>query len=176
MHPIIYDVAVSLDGFICGRSGDISKFAQDGPVVEDYAGRLRSYKTAIMGRKTYEFGYRFGLEAGQNPYTHMKTIVFSDTLQVPAEANISVRPTPLREEILELAHDSGGPLYLCGGGDFAGWMLEQGLIDRLILKRAPCILGNGIGLFGRNTPALSMSRINTKTYVNGYVLEEFAVL
>ena len=35
MHPIIYDVAVSLDGFIAGVSGDISKFAHEGPVVDD---------------------------------------------------------------------------------------------------------------------------------------------
>lgn len=176
MHPIIYDVAVSLDGFISGRSGDISKFAHDGPVVEEYAVRLGSYKTAIMGRKTYEFGYRFGLEPGQNPYKHMKTIVFSDSLQVPAKADISVRKPPLPEEIRELARNAAGPVYLCGGGKFAGWMLEHGLIDKLILKRAPCVLGNGIGLFGCNTSALSMSRTRTKTYENGYLLEEFAAL
>jgi dihydrofolate reductase len=129
-----------------------------------------------MGRKTYEFGYRFGLEAGQNPYKHMKTIVFSDTLQVPERADITVRKSPLPDDIRELAHGAPGPVYLCGGGDFAGWMLEHRLIDKLILKRAPCVLGNGIGLFGRNTPALSMSRTKTKTYENGYLLEELAVL
>lgn len=35
MHPIIYDVAGSIDGFICGPGGDISQFAQEGAVVED---------------------------------------------------------------------------------------------------------------------------------------------
>jgi hypothetical protein len=49
LHPIIYDVAVSVDGFISGESGDISKFAHEGPVVNDYANRLATYKTAIMG-------------------------------------------------------------------------------------------------------------------------------
>lgn len=173
MHPIIYDVAVSLDGFISGRSGDISKFAHGGPVVDDYARRLETYKTAIMGRKTYEFGYGYGLKPGQNPYKHMKTVVFSDTLVVPEQAEISVFRRPTREEILTLARNAGGPVYLCGGGDFAGWMLEQRLINRLILKRAPCVLGSGTPLFGTCARPVSLSRIRTETYENGYLLEEF---
>ncbi|MEP2823486.1 MAG: dihydrofolate reductase family protein [Parasphingorhabdus sp.] len=173
MHPIIYDVAVSLDGFISGESGDISKFAHEGPAVEDYAKRLAYYKTAIMGRKTYEFGYDFGLKPGQNPYPHMETIVFSNTLQVPDGSEISVRKRPASEDIREIARNSAGSVYLCGGGDFSGWMLDQGLIDRVVLKRAPCLFGTGTGLFGKMSHSLNMSRINTKTYENGYILEEF---
>lgn len=173
MHPVVYDVAVSLDGFISGASGDISKFAHEGRVVDDYLKRLENYKTAIMGRRTYEFGYGFGLKPGQNPYPHMRTFVFSEDLQVPEEAEISVCSPPTPEEIRELAHNAAGPVYLCGGGDFAGWMLEQGLINRLILKRAPCVLGSGTTLFGAFTRPISMSRIRTETYENGYLLEEF---
>jgi dihydrofolate reductase len=173
MHPIIYDVAVSLDGFISGVSGDISKFAHEGPVVDDYLSRLETYKTAIMGRKTYEFGYGFGLKPGQNPYPHMRTVVFSDALEVPEQVEISVRGRPTPDEIRELARNAGGPVYLCGGGDFAGWMLEQGLINRLVLKRAPCVLGNGTTLFGACTGPITMSRVRTETYENGYLLEEF---
>lgn len=173
MHPIIYDVAVSVDGFISGASGDISKFAHEGPVVDDYAKRLQTYKTAIMGRKTYEFGYRFGLEPGQNPYPHMKTFVFSDALEVPQGSEVSVcnRPTP--DDIRALARNADGAVYLCGGGDFAGWMLEQELINRIILKRAPCVLGIGTTLFGACTRPIGMSRVRTETYANGYLLEEF---
>ena len=50
MQPIIHDVAVSIDGFISGPGGDISRFAQGGPVVEDYSARLATYAVAIMGR------------------------------------------------------------------------------------------------------------------------------
>ncbi|MBY6162941.1 dihydrofolate reductase family protein [Mameliella alba] len=175
MHPIIYDVAVSLDGFISGASGDISKFAQKGAVVDDYFKRLKTYKTAIMGRKTYEFGYDYGLRPGQNPYPHMKTFVFSDALEVPKHAEVTVSSRPTSDEIRTIARNANGPVYLCGGGDFAGWMLEQGLIDRLVLKRAPCVLGSGTTLFGACTRPISMSRIRTETYENGYLLEEFEV-
>jgi len=67
LQPLIYDVAVSIDGYIAGPGGDIAGFAFEGPVVEDYAARLKTYGTAIMGRGTYEFGYRYGMEPGQNP-------------------------------------------------------------------------------------------------------------
>ena len=173
MHPIIYDVAVSLDGFISGASGDISKFAHEGPVVEDYAARLSTYKTALMGRNTYEFGYAFGLRPGQNPYPHMKTVIFSETMNSPGEADVSVRRRLSIADIRRLAHEAAGPVYLCGGGEFAGWMLENGLIDRVILKRAPCVLGTGVPLFGERAVVAELRRTGTKSYENGYLLEEF---
>ncbi len=175
MHPIIYDVAVSMDGYISGLSGDISKFANEGPVVDDYFTRLGTYKMAIMGRKTYEFGYAFGLEPGRNPYPHMQSIIFSDSLELPEGAEVEVRKHPNPQAIRQLAEGAAGPVYLSGGGDFAGWMLEHNLIDRIFLKRAPCVLGGGVRLFGTNPPAASFNRITTKTYENGYLLEEFSV-
>ncbi len=172
MHPIIYDVSVSLDGYISGPAGDISNFAHDGPVVDDYTARMAQYSTALMGRATYEFGYRFGMTPGQNPYPHMKTCVYSSTLNLPKDKSVDVNPACLETDIQSLKRAADGPIYLCGGGAFAGWMLSHGLIDRVILKRAPCILGSGVKLFGTaHCPRLN--RIHTTPYENGYLLEEF---
>ena len=173
MHPIIYDVAVSLDGYISGIDGDISLFAQSGPVVDDYGARLGGYAIAIMGRKTYEFGYAFGLVAGQNPYPSMETFVFSQSIDCPEDGDIKVCRTTSAQIIRDIKESSDGPIYLCGGGAFAGWMLAEGLIDRVILKRAPCTYGAGVRLFGDAPNLRSLSRMETKTYDNGYLLEEF---
>ena len=86
MHPIIYDVAVSADGFIAGPSADVSAFPHTGPIVDDYLTRLATYSTALMGRATYEFGLAHGLPPGANPYPHMCTIVVSSTLTQPGDA------------------------------------------------------------------------------------------
>lgn len=120
MQPIIYDVAVSIDGYISGPDGDISQFAQEGTVVEDYMVRLATYVVAIMGKETYEFGYRFGLKPGQNPYEHLKTLVFSRTLELPAESAVTVCEASDATTFNELKAASTGPIYLCGGGAFAG--------------------------------------------------------
>jgi len=175
MHPIVYDVAVSLDGFICGPDGDVSQFAHDGEVVEDYNRRLSTYATAIMGRSTYEFGYKFGLVAGQNPYPHLETIVFSTKMEVPKESKVVFQRDISDGQISDIAAASDGPIYLCGGGDFAGSLLMRGMIDRIVLKRAPIVLGGGVSLFGQRQNKAQIRRVSTKTYDNGYVLEEFTL-
>lgn len=172
MQPIIYDVAVSLDGFISGLDGDISQFAQEGPVVDDYLARLAGYSVAIMGRHTYEFGYRFGMKAGDNPYPHMRTLVFSRSVRFPQESSVSVVEWS-EAELCDLKTSAEGPIYLCGGGAFAGWLLERGLVDRLRLKRAPVILGEGVLLFGDSRASPRLEHVHTHTYAGGYLLQEF---
>ncbi|MEO1240808.1 MAG: dihydrofolate reductase family protein [Pseudomonadota bacterium] len=173
MQPVIYDVAVSADGFISGPAGDISKFPHEGEIVDDYFERLKTYPCAIMGRATYEFGYGFGLKPGDNPYPHMKTIVFSKSIDLPEEADVIVTRDDAAEHILSLKQSCEGPIYLCGGGQFAGSLLSFGLIDRLRLKRAPVFLGDGVRLFGDQSQARDAILMDSKLYPNGALYQEF---
>jgi dihydrofolate reductase len=176
MHPVIYDVAVSLDGYISGPEGDISGFAHEGPVVEDYVARLAGYATAIMGRGTYEFGYRFGMEPGQNPYTHMRTHVFSERLELPEKRSVTLHRGAGRAQVVEVIRGSAGPVYLCGGGAFAGALLGWGLIDRLRVKRAPVVLGGGTRLFGESPVRPDLRLVSQTTYDGGYLCQEFEII
>ncbi|SFL72538.1 dihydrofolate reductase family protein [Shimia aestuarii] len=175
MQPVIYDVAVSIDGFICGPEGDISQFAHTGPVVDDYMSRLTEYSAAIMGRHSYEFGYRFGLQPGQNPYPHMKTVVFSNTMETPAQSDIHILRNGLEHHVRDLQRTASGPIYLCGGGKLAGALLNAGRIQRLRLKRAPILLGSGVGLFEgvKATPRLTL--LEEKPYAGGCLFQEFRI-
>ncbi|MCK7615892.1 dihydrofolate reductase family protein [Roseibium sediminicola] len=175
MQPIIYDVAVSIDGYISGPGGDISKFAHEGPVVDDYFERMRHYAVAIMGRHTYEFGYRFGLEPGANPYKHMRTYVFSKGLKLPEGSDVTVVDAIDCTELQSLRRSASGPIYLCGGGSFAGTLLSAGLIDRVRLKRAPILLGGGTCLFDGATKPPAFAILQTRSYDNGYVFQEYEV-
>lgn len=175
MQPIIYDVAVSIDGFIAGFDGDISQFAHDGAVVDDYFARLSDYAVAIMGRHTYEFGYRFGLLPGANPYANMQTHVFSRSIDLPEDRAVTVVEVPAREYLDKLKKTAEGPIYLCGGGDFAGSVLQHGLIDVLRLKRAPLLLGGGTRLFGGSCQTATLTNTLSRPYDNGYLFQEFEV-
>ena len=175
MQSIIYDVAVSVDGYIAGPNGDVSGFAHQGPVVDDYKARLSVYACAIMGRETYEFGYRFGLQPGQNPYPSMQCIVVSSTLKLPDDSNVTVLERVSKDRIDVLRHRMTGPIYLCGGGVFASTILEMGKIDRLCLKRAPLLLGGGTPLFSGISSMPALSCVATKTYAGGYLFQEFEV-
>ncbi len=171
MHPIIYDVAVSLDGFIAGPSGDVSKFTYEGAVVDDYQGRMADYRTAIMGRSTYEFGYQFGLQSGQNPYRHMRTIVLSKTLECPLKREIEIWDTLDMTNVEDLKATAKGPIYLCGGGALAGSLLRMGVIDEVRLKRTPIVLGSGVSLFGKTSDIGRLKCSGVKLYDSGHVLE-----
>lgn len=175
MQSVIYDVAVSIDGYIAGPDGDVSKFAWEGPVVDDYQARLSGYACAIMGRKTYEFGYQFGLKPGANPYPHLKTIVFSSTLDVPQGSDIEIVCGPVADTLRHLRQSSPGPIYLCGGGAFAGRMLAAQQIDLLRLKRAPIVYGGGTPLFSGPQVPINPARQETKLYDDGYIYQEIDV-
>lgn len=174
MHPIIYDVAVSIDGFISGPDGDVSGFGHDGPVVEDYAARLASYKCALMRRGTYEFGYKFGMKPGDNPYGAMRCVVVSSGLRLPAGSDVEVWRGFQRSDIEALHAQVDGPIYLCGGGTIAHSMLAQGLIDRVRLKRAPIVLGGGTRLFNGSCRA-NLKLEQEKSYADGYLFQDYCV-
>ncbi|MGP1354784.1 MAG: dihydrofolate reductase family protein [Parasphingopyxis sp.] len=175
MQPIIYDVAVSADGFIAGPNADISKFPQSSPAVDDYFERLKTYACAIMGRATYEFGYDFGLAPGDNPYPHMRTLVFSQSLSLPEDSDVEIVRHDARDHVAALKSSSDGPIYLCGGGEFAGWALSEGLVDLLRLKRAPIFLGSGTRLFGDHAPGCDAELRQSKLYPDGMLFQEFAL-
>ncbi len=147
MQRIVYYVAVSLDGYIAGPDNDISAFVQQGPAVDQYFADLQQFQTVIMGRKTYEFGYQFGLEPGQPAYPHMHHYIFSSSLSFTSPHE-KVEVIPYELDALErVRSEATTDIYLCGGGTFAGWLLNEGVIDRLKIKLNPIVLGGGTPLF-----------------------------
>ncbi|WP_420578044.1 dihydrofolate reductase family protein [Ekhidna sp.] len=170
MRKIVYYVATSLDGYISGKEGDISKFAIGGEMVEQYQYDLESFDSVIMGRNTYEFGYQYGLKPGQPAYPHMEHFIFSNALELEgAHEQVQVVPMNL-DTIRELKSEIGSDIYLCGGGMFAGWLMENGMIDELKLKVNPIILGDGVRLFGDYEGSTKLKVISNKSYPDGFQL------
>lgn len=179
MQPLVYDVAVSIDGFIAGPvvgdHRDVSRFPHEGSIVDDYQARLSTYAVALMGRATYEFGYAFGLPPGANPYPSMRSVVISESIDLPANADVSVIRDNAIAAVRTLKVEATGAVYLCGGGVLAGSLLAARLIDRLRLKRAPIVLGSGVPLFSGIDDAPMLSLLEEKAHDNGALFQEFAV-
>lgn len=176
MRRIIYDVAVSLDGFIAGPDGDISAFPKEGDHLQPYLDRLASYQTVIMGRGTYEFGYRYGLKPGARAYPHMDHYIFSRGISLPDDCDVTVVREDWIAELSALRASGQGDIYLCGGGVFAGFVVTHGFLDLLRLKIAPVAIGTGIRLFEGLVSKSGFERISITPYANGVVLAEYAVL
>ncbi|MEP0521722.1 MAG: dihydrofolate reductase family protein [Hyphomicrobiales bacterium] len=173
MRNIIYDVAASLDGFIAAPGDDISAFPMEGEHVAAYQQRLAGYDTVIMGRRTYEFGYTFGLKPGMRAYPHMQHVIFSKGIKLPQKSDVEVAPQNWLKTIDSLKAATGTDIYLCGGGAFAGYLLANGCIDRLIVKLAPIVLGSGIQLFGDIANQATLEPVKIDKYDNGVILLEY---
>ena len=176
MRKIIYYVATSLDGYIAGKNGDVSMFAHEGEGVEQYAYDLESFDTVIMGRNTYEFGYQYGLKPGQQAYPNMEHYIFSNKLSFerPCE-KVHVMPIQL-EALKDLKNEVGSDIYLCGGGTFAGWLLENGMIDELKLKVNPVLVGEGIRLFGSYQVGNRLQVLHHQSYDDGFQIIRYQII
>lgn len=175
MPHLIYDVAVSIDGYIAGPDGDVSRFPYEGPHVTDYQSRLAEYGSVIMGRKTYEFGYAFGIKPGDRAYPHMEHLIFSKTIELPDNTQVAVARDNWLDELDQLMNRTKGDVYLCGGGALAGFMLANDRINILRLKRAPIILGNGTPLFSGRAAPTKVNLVDTTVYNNGVVYETYSI-
>ena len=176
MAKIIYYVAISIDGFIAGSNDDISDFVQGGNGVNKYLSDLQNFKTVIMGRRTYEFGYKFGLEPGQPAYPHMEHYIFSDSLELEQTAETVHIEKRSIDRVKEIKESADTDIYLCGGGEFAGWLLENGLIDQLKIKLNPIILGDGIPLFGSSSSKAKWKLIETESYDQGLTFLTYEIV
>lgn len=176
MRKIIYYVATSLDGYISGKDDDISMFASEGEIVDQYMYDLESFDTVIMGKRTYEFGYQFGLKPGQPAYPHMDHYIFSDSLTLENASKQVKIVAPDIKQVQMLKNEDGSDIYLCGGGVFAGWLMEHGMIDEIKLKVNPIILGGGIRLFGDYEGSAQLKVAYSRSYSGGFQITTCKVI
>lgn len=174
MRKICYHVAVTLDGFIARDDGSIDGFLEEGDHADDYLKSLQQYDTVIMGRRTYEFGYDYGLKPGERAYPNMQHWIFSKSIEISPADGVHVVRSVWLDRIDELTAQDGPEIYLCGGSAFAGSLLAAGRIGRLRLKLNPVLFGVGLPLFAGLQPKPSTFKfVRSKPYEIGVVLLEY---
>ncbi len=172
MATLVYHVAVSLDHFIADPGmvdGKLDKtlFLFDGDHVPDFLSDIQQYTAVLMGRKTYEFGFQFGAKPGEPGYKGIKHYIFSRSLQFESNEEVELVPGDSAAFIRDLKEKEDGKLWLCGGGELAGALLEEQLIDQLVLKVNPIYVGEGVPMFGSVKPRMTLELSDLKRYDNG---------
>ena len=103
----------------------------------------------------------------------MRTLIFSKSIELPDDADVEIVRDDAEEYLHDLRQKQQGPIYLCGGGTFAGSLLDLGLIDILRIKRAPFLLGGGTSIFSGQVYKNPPKCLETVTYDGGFIYQEF---
>ncbi|MBE9116739.1 dihydrofolate reductase [Lusitaniella coriacea LEGE 07157] len=166
MRKLKYYVACSLDGFIAHQDGSFDGFLMEGEAVTDYIESLKNFDVVLMGRKTYETGLK---EGKTNPYPMMKSYVFSQTMKESPDEKVELVSENAGKLVRRLKQETGRDIYLCGGGNLATTLFAENLIDEIILKINPFLMGSGIPLFADVIPQTALELTNSRIYDSGIV-------
>jgi len=150
MAEIIYHIATTVDNYIADNNGDCppALLLYEGDHISDFLSQIKQYDIVLMGGKTYEYGFKFGLKPREPGYQGIKHIVFSKTLNFDSNNQVELIKENAVEFIKNLKSANNKKIWLCGGAQLAASLLENKLLDTLKLKVNPTIAGEGLQLFG----------------------------
>lgn len=81
----------------------------------------------------------------------------------------------LEEKIRELRSQSGGDIWLYGGGELFSQLLEWGLVDTVEPAIIPILLGGGIPFLPAPAVRRRLTLVRHHAYPSGMVLLEYEV-
>lgn len=165
--------AISLDGFIAKLDGD--SYSWVNPADEDrYRKAVERCGCIVTGRKTFE-EYREDFDN----YVKKQITVFvcTSNKNVRDEAHIKYLNGTAGEMADKIKNNYPFvELIVCGGGQINGLFASAGLVDEIIISIQPCVLGEGIPLFGSYKPNLKLQLLATNQDIEGVTQNSYKLL
>ena len=165
MRKVVLYIAVSLDGYIADKNGDVDWLGgQDEGYEGDYGYGLflDGIDTVILGFRTYQ-QIVTQLSPDQWVYEGLQSYVVSHQTDLEDEKGIrfvNERPVSL---IDRLKAQPGKDIWICGGADIVNQLIHGDRIDEYHLTIMPVLLGDGIRLFDGNDKMKSLKLIGVKS-------------
>jgi dihydrofolate reductase len=176
VSKVVFDISISLDGFITGpeQTAD-NPLGRGGERLHEWAfnderGRellsevVGATGAIICGRRTYDDSIRWW--GANGPTGDERVPTFIVTHEPPAsapEGGVYAFVTDGIEAALEQAKAAaGGQTVAVGGGAENGWQfIRAGLVDEISLHVVPILLGGGTRLFGELEAPLGLEQISS---------------
>ena len=171
MRTVTYGGACSLDGFFTARDGalDWLHFSKD--VHQFMSDFWKVHDTMLFGRKTWEISAGYGSSGSPG----MKSYVFSRTLKSIKQKGVELVTSDAGEFVRKLKAESGKGICVMSGGNFAGSLLEAGVIDEIGMNIHPVLLGSGAPAFADAGKRVTLELKQCRTIDGGCVLVTYTV-
>ncbi len=165
MTRVLLDMAISLDGLICGPGGSdgglydwyFAPSEASRPVVDELAATTGAI---VIGRGAFGTGDDAG-GWDETPYA-VPHFVITHRPPVPAPAGpVEFVFVDGVRDAVERAREAAGERYATvgGGADVARQCLAGGLVDEVQLHVVPVVLGEGVPLFDRSLAKLGLTKL-----------------
>ncbi len=169
MRKVILYIAMSLDGYIADRKGNVNWLAgQDdaGEQIDTYGAFINEVDTVVMGWNTYR-QITTELSPEEWPYQGLTTYVITHRRQ-PSSADIRFVQEEPCSLVRRLREEQGRAIWICGGSRIIQPLVREDLLDVYHISVIPTILGAGLPLFAEISQKIKLKLRSTQVY-NGIV-------
>jgi dihydrofolate reductase len=182
MGKVVAGMAISLDGFVNDRNGNVGRLYPDMAAMREsevIQEAIRTTGAVVMGRNSYDMG------EGDFTGYEFQVPIFVLTHHVPE------KPAKGENENLKFHFITGGvesaienakraagdkDVIVVGGPNVIQQLVSAGLVDELQVDIAPVLLGGGTRLFGdQGAEGIALEQIAMKKYA-GLIHLAFRVL
>ncbi|KRG13665.1 hypothetical protein ACA30_14270 [Virgibacillus soli] len=171
---IILDLAITLDGFIEGKNGEIDWCIMDSEM--GFINFLDQIDTIFYGRKSYDLWGQYSpefevsdIEKEMWKLVHSKEKYVFSRAQKGTDNQAIFISENIPEKVNKLKDKPGKDIWLYGGADLITTFIDLELVDEFRLSVHPVILGEGRPLFINIKQRLNLKLINTRTFSSGVV-------
>ncbi len=161
----LYNV-ISSDGFIARLDGR-EDFIPDA-LWENFLDICRKYGTLVIGRKTYETIQRYDKKL-LTPFESLpiKKIIVTHNREFQPKPGYSIAHSP-KDAIM-----SSENILVSSGPTLNDFLLQKGLVDKIIFHEVPVAIGNGIKAF--NSGRTSLLPVKNLDIFPGVKVKEYRV-
>lgn len=172
-RKVILYIAISIDGYIARKNGDIDWLNGDGSDPTSDLGYNEFYEnidTIILGKTTYnQFVNELSVDVW--PYEGKESFVFTNE-NIEDNENVKFINEDICKFIKVLKEKEGKDIWIVGGAELTSYLTKENLIDEYIISTMPTVIGEGISLFKEGTRELKFKLKSTKV-CNGIVMTHY---